>query len=130
MKALEMILMELNVMLKANDFSLDEFAYLISLLKALPNFEFILFDFFSYNEKLLKEVKQAKVSNNKSSNYQMATRMRDIERNCQKHINFKNGRNIDKSTFIFENNQLIYLHFGDAKNDNLVLPFFKSIVNK
>ena len=120
-------LIKLNTILEADLFSLTEFDNVISLFKELPNLKFTLFDFVYYNEKLEQESWERKTASIKSQSYEMAARMRDDERTCQKHIDFKNKRNIDKSMFIFENNQLVYLYFGNAKNDNLVLPIFKSL---
>ena len=120
-------LLKLNAIFEAESFSVNDFAGLINQFKALPNLKFILYDFVFYNEKLLHESQKIKVASIKSAHYEMAARMRDDERTCQKHIDLKNKRNIDKSTFIFENNQLVYLYFGNAKNDNLVLPYFKRL---
>lgn len=122
-------LLKFNAILEADKFPLTELDKLINQFKELPNLKFVLYDFVYYTEKLLKESKERKVASIKSAHYEMAARMRDIERTCQKHLEFKNERNIDKSMFLFENIQLIYLHFGNAKNDNLVLPFFKRLKN-
>ena len=120
-------LIKLNTILEADLFSLTEFDNVISLFKELPNLKFTLFDFVYYNEKLEQESWERKTASIKSQSYEMAARMRDDERTCQKHTDFKNKRNINKSEFIFENNQLIYLHFGNAKNDIPVLAYFKKL---
>ena len=120
-------LIKLNTILESDEFSLTEFDNLINQFKELHNLKFTLYDFVYYNEKLEQESRERKTASLKSQSYEMAARMRDDERTCQKHIDFKNKRNIDKSTFIFENSQLIYLHFGNAKNDIPVLAHFKKL---
>lgn len=127
METPEKTLIRLNAMLEADDFSIIELANLVSLFKELPNLKFKLFDFVYYNEKLEQESRERKTASIKSQSYEMAARMRDDERTCQKHIDFKNKRNIYKSMFILENNQLTYLHFGNMKNDIPVLSYFKKL---
>jgi len=127
MEIIDDILTKLNTLLECDNFSLTELAGLISQLKEVLHSKFKLFDFVFYNEKLQQESKERKTASIKSAQYEMAAKMRDIELMCEKHLQFKNERNVIKSKFIYEKNHLIYLHLGNAKNDITILDYFKML---
>ena len=84
-----------------------------------------LIDFEYYNEKRLGDAKQEKIIFVQLQNFKRAASNRDLELECQKHVDLKSEFKIEKSTFHYEQNYLMYFYLGTAKNDKLVREYFK-----
>lgn len=124
MESPEQMLIKLNAILEAEIFPAEEFSNLMGTIKEQSLFKIDIFNFVYNNEKLLQYSRDRKTAYIKSAQYEMAARMRDMELKCLKLLDFKKERNIEKSMFYFENNTLIFLYFGNVKNDFIILKSF------
>jgi len=96
--------------------------------------KFKLMDFEFFNEERMVKITAEKKRFVKERNFEAAANWRDLEKNFEKHIRFKKYFNIEKSMFYPEDNILLYLYLGTAKNDQVIYSrltstgtgFFKS----
>jgi len=116
---------ELNNFLEAEQFDIDAFGMFFQFLKQNHSFKINLIDFEYYNEQRLEEAKKEKISSVQHQNWEIAASNRDLELLCQKFIDIRNQFNIEKSSFLYEEDYLLYLFLGTARNDKWVREYLK-----
>jgi len=116
---------ELNNFLEAEQFDIDAFGMFFQFLKQNHSFKINLIDFEYYNEQRLEEAKKEKISSVQHQNWEIAASNRDLELLCQKFIDIRNQFNIEKSFFLYEEDYLLYLFLGTARNDKWVREYLK-----
>ncbi|HZL09721.1 MAG TPA: hypothetical protein VFC65_06970 [Prolixibacteraceae bacterium] len=80
-------------------------------------------DFNYFDERRLKKARQGKQKGERIQNFQYARSQRYLERVCQQHVELKMLLGIEKSIFLFEENFLLFCHFGTSKNEPLIIPY-------
>ena len=76
-----------------------------------------LLDYTFYNEQLLNHAKEMKIKAAQQQNFEKAARWRDDEVKCTNALEMKAHFGFSYSTFHYEKPYLIYVFFGNAKND-------------
>lgn len=114
---------ELNRILETTGFEIEVFDKFFQSLKINNNFKIKLIDFEYYNKKRLEEARKEKKICAHLQNFEKAAFNRDLELECQHYIALKTEYKIEKATFHYENNYLIYFYFSTAKNDRLVREY-------
>lgn len=84
-------------------------------------------DFEYYNEKTLLWAQERKVDALKAENYEVAGECRDIEKKCLEYVEMIKRFGIRESAFHFEDNEILYLYFGNARNDKAFKKVFLKI---
>jgi len=116
---------ELNNFLVSEQFDIEAFDAFFLALKQNTSFKIKLIDFEYYNEQRLEEAKKEKISSVQYQNWERAASNRDLELLCQKFIDIRNQFNIEKSSFLYEEDYLLYLFLGTARNDKRVREYLK-----
>src|SRR5665648_32177 len=80
-------------------------------------------DFNYFDEKRLKDARRGKQKGEQIQNFQYARSQRYLERVCQQYVELKTLFGIEKSIFLFEENFLMFCHFGTSKNDREILQW-------
>ena len=119
----EEMVLKLNKLLEADQFNRNEFEILIKLLKEKYKTDIKFLDFEYYNEDRLRMVKEEKIENVKSQDFETAAKFRDLEKECLNYISIKTDYNIEKSTFYYDPDYLFYFCLGTAKNDKIVREY-------
>lgn len=57
-----------------------------------------------------------------------AAKFRNLEKECPTYIDLKTQYNIEKSTFYYDPDYLVYFYLGTAKNDKIVKEYLKELV--
>lgn len=115
----------LNNFLESDSFDIVEFEKLFQSIKARNNFKTKLIDFEYYNETRLEEAKKEIIICLEKKYFEKAVVSRNLELECQIHIDLKSELNIQKSAFHYEHDHLIYFHLGTARNDKLIREYLK-----
>ena len=83
----------------------------------------ILLDFEAHSDQNRINARFWKMRNTRIVNYELAYNMRELEKECQRYLDFKKQYGLEKSSFVLLKDYLIYANFGTAKNDHLVKEF-------
>lgn len=116
-------LKELNLMLNAEDFKIEQFEKIFQIFLKDKMLEIRLVDFEGFSEERKSEFKNKKIREIENSSFEEAARLRDFEVKCEKHLKLKEELKIVKSEFYIENKTLFYLCLGNSKNDSQIKEF-------
>jgi hypothetical protein len=111
---------QMNALLEAEDVDKNWLEEVCNLWQNQTNIRFRLLDFEYYNESQLKTITEEKISYVKNQDFEGAANKREIEKKFIKHVTFKKEMEIEKSAFHFEENILVYLYTGTARNDSVL----------
>lgn len=87
-------------------------------------------DFEYYNEKTLRWAKQGKADAVKAKNYEVGAEYRDIEVKCQEYVAAMDTFGTRESAFHYKDDVVLYLYFGNARNDKAFKKRFLRIFNR
>ena len=124
MQTLECYVTKLNILLDESELSQKKYECLIEEIIEKFNPKFSLLDFKFYNEELKQRSSKEKRKAIYKGDYELAAEKRNIERECQEHINLKMEFSVEKSMFYSSNNYLYYFNLGITENDCLVNEYF------
>lgn len=111
---------EMNDLMEAEDVDKNWLEEVCNLWQNQTNIRFRLVDLEYYNEERLNSITEEKIAFVKAQNFEGAANKREIEKKFIKHVEFKKELEIENSAFHFEENMLVYLYTGTAKNDKLL----------
>lgn len=120
---------QLNDMLVADQIDSVQLEKVCCAWRGKENIRFRLLDFEYYNEDQLKIITEEKIAFVREQNFEGAANKREIEKKFIKHVEFKKELEIEHSAFHFEENMLVYLYTGTAKNDKVLYSRLTSPVN-
>lgn len=112
---------EMNDLLEAEDVDKNRLEEVCNLWQNQTSIRFRLLDFEYYNEDQLKIITEEKIAFVREQNFEGAANKREIEKKFIKHVTFKKEMEIEKSAFHFEENILVYIYTGTARNDSVLL---------
>jgi hypothetical protein len=124
MQTLENYVTKLNLLLDENELNQKQFECLTEEIIEKFNPKFSLLDFKFYNEELKQRSSKEKRKAIYKGDYELAAEKRNIERECQQHINLKMDFDVKKSMFYASNNYLYCFNLGITENDRLVNECF------
>jgi hypothetical protein len=124
---MESIILKLNESLVDADFNQVQFTALLKSVKEQLTFTFL--DFEYYNEERLEMAKKAKTENVQVGNFEWASQERDLERECEKHIDYKTKNKLEKSMFYTDETKLWYMYLGNSTNDNKAKKLFLDLIS-
>ncbi len=124
METIDDIVFEMNIMLYSKVFDRDKFQELLIEIKERYNPRIGMLDLAYYNKVRKKEFWEKKVDAIRNSDFEMAALFRKKEILAHNLEEFKKRFKVKKSVFRFEKNYLVYLHVGNARNDDRVCKFF------
>lgn len=111
---------QLNDMLVAEQINSAQLEKVCSAWQSQTDIRFRLVDLEYYNEEKLNTITEEKIAFVKAQNFEGAANKREIEKKFIKHVEFKKELEIENSAFHFEENMLVYLYTGTAKNDKVL----------
>jgi hypothetical protein len=126
METIDDIVFELNIMLYAKEFNQARFQELLNKIREKYHPRIGMLDLTYYNKVRKKELWNNKVEAVKNSEFEMAASYRKLEILGQNLEEFKKRFKVNKSIIRYQENYLVYLHVGNAKNDKRI----KEIVSK
>lgn len=97
-------------------------------LKSEFNIKIKLIDFEYFNEERLMNAKEEKIICVRLQNFEKAASNRDLELECQKHIDLKNQFELNKSMFDLKEGYLLYYYFGTSLNDRKMKEIYKQFI--
>ena len=122
------ILQKLNEILEKDNPDIELFETLLMTLKSEYNPKIKLIDFEYYTEERLIKAKEEKIICIRLQNFEKAASNRDLELECQKHIDLKNQFELNKSMFDLKEGYLLYYYFGTSLNDRKIREFYKKFI--
>ena len=128
-EALNELTKQLNELLVADQIDSAQLEKVCCAWQSQTNIRFWVVDFVHYNEEQLELITQEKIAFVREQNFEGAANKREIEKKFIKHVTFKKEFEIEKSAFHFEENTLVYLYTGTAKNDKTLLSRLTSPEN-
>lgn len=125
MKEIQQNIKKLNKLLEATHFDLIQFENILNSINNRKSIKIRILDFDYYSKERLNVATKEKKDGLKNQNYEKAANFRDLEKKCQKHVEFKIEHNIEKSMFFYEQKYLLFLHMGTAKNDKIIKEYLE-----
>ncbi len=122
-RSIKYFLKKLNSFLDTREFEIGKFVQTLQRFEKRLNFKIGIIDFKYYNEQRLMKVRKKILKLEKIQNFGYFRNLRKLERICLAHIELRKHFNFEKSTFLYEDNYLIYCHCGNSKNDGLIKPW-------
>ena len=116
-------LKKLNSFLDTREFEIGKFGRTLKRFEKRFNFKIGVIDFKYYDEKRLMKVRKKILKLEKIINFGYFRSQRRLELVCQQYLELKAQLDIDKSNFLFEENVLMYCHFGTSKNDQAIMQW-------
>jgi hypothetical protein len=120
MELLIKIAKDLNILLKKKVMNEIRLEKICQTLGEQTRVRFKLMDFEFFNEERMDLLVAEKNRFLKDKNYEAAANLKDVEKNFEKHIRFRIFFGVRKSGFYSEDNHLVYLHTGKARNDRVI----------
>ncbi len=117
---------ELNSFLELDSFDIEQFDKFFQPIKTNKTFKFKLIDFEYYCEKTQEEAKREKKICITQILFEKAQSYYNIEKECERYIDFKREYNIDVSLFYCQQDYLWYFYFGTSKNDKFLREYFNN----
>jgi hypothetical protein len=124
MQTIDDIVFEMNIMLYAREFDKKKFQDLLNGIKDKYHPKTGMLDLAYYNKVRKKELWDQKINAVRNAEFELAASYRRMEILCQNLTKFKIQFKIKRSIFKYEENYLVYLHVGNARNDEVVKEFF------
>ncbi len=124
METAEDIVFEMNIMLYARKFDKNKFQELLNELKEKYHPKIRMLDLAYSNKIRKKELWDQKINALRNAEFQLAASYRRMEILCQNLTKFRIQFKLKRSIIRFEENYLVYLHVGNARNDGKVKVFF------
>ncbi len=125
METIDDIVFEMNIMLYAKEFDKDKFQELLNEIREKYNPRIAMLDLAYYNMVRKKELWDKKVEAVRNSDFEVAASYRKQEIYGQNLEEFKKLFKIKKSIIRYEKSYLVYLHVGNARNDDRVWEILK-----
>lgn len=122
-RSIKYFLNRLNSFLEADQLHIGEFGRTLRRFKKRFDPKIGVIDFKYFDEKRLKKARQEKLKGELIKNFQYVRSQRRLERVCQQYLELKSQIGIEKSKFLFEENVLMYCHFGTSKNDLAIMQW-------
>ena len=107
----------MNEMLKGKEFPTEQFEALVKTIQEQFKSKFSVLDFEYYNEQRLAWAHVHKQKSLENQNFEAAASCRDLEIECQRHIEIYKNYDRKESAFLYEENNLLYLYFGNQVQD-------------
>lgn len=120
---------QMNDRLEAHYWDNEWLEQICSFWQEQTNIRFRILDFEYYNEERLAAITQEKIAFVRAQNFEAAANKREIEKKFIKHVTFKKELGIEHSAFHFEENMLVYLYTGTARNDSALYSRLTSPAN-
>jgi hypothetical protein len=125
METIDDFVFEMNIMLYAKDFDEIKFQELLNEIREKYHPRIGMLDLAYYNKARKKDLWDKKIGAVKNSDFEKAASYRKQEILGKNFEEFKKRFKIKKSIIRFEENYLVYLHVGNARNESMVKEFFK-----
>ena len=123
MESVEKIVQKLNELLETEKLVQESFLELFEKIRKKESIIIRILDFEFYNEDRLIHTRKEKIKEIGLQNFDSAASWRKTEKKIQKYIDLKKELNVSQSMFHFQENYLLYLFLGTARND-LVIRFW------
>ena len=120
-RSIKNTLLKLNGFLDAANVDIDRFDRTISRFEKRFDSKIGVIDFEYFDEQRLTKVRRQILKNEKMQNLGYLQNLIRLERLCSSYIELRKLFNFDQSTFLYEDNFLLYCHFGTSKNDPQIL---------
>lgn len=120
-RSLKYFLHRLNGFLEADDIRIGQFGRTLARFEKRFNFKIGVIDFKYFDERRLMKVSKQTLKHEKIQNFGYYRNLRKLERICLSHIELRKLLNFEKSTFLYEENYLLYCYSGTSKNDSQIL---------
>lgn len=122
-RSIKYFLNRLNGFLITDEMRIDQFGRTLKRFEKRLNPKIGVVDFKYFDENRLKKARQEKLKGELIKNFQYVRSQRRLERVCQQYLELKTQFDIEKSIFLFEENVLLYCHFGTSKNDQAIMQW-------
>ena len=126
METIDDMVFEMNIMLYAKDFDTIKFQNLLNEFREKYHSKIGMLDLAYYNKVRKKELWDQKINAMRNAEFELAASYRRKEILGQDLLKFKKRFKIKRSIFRYEENYLVYLHVGNARNDVIVKETFKN----
>jgi len=124
MELIDEVADELNELLDAKRLDKKKLKKLIGELMKLSRVEFRFLNFEFFNADLKELAVERKIKHVSESNFEAASRYRELEVECLSYLRFKKYFSWKDSLFYPERNMLLYFYTGKSKNDLELKEYF------
>ena len=114
-------LKKLNSFLDTKEFEIGKFGQTLNRFEKRFDFKIGIIDFKYYGEQRLMKVRKKMLKQERIQNFGYLRNLSKLERICLNHIELRKLFNFEKSTFLYEENYLLFCQCGNYRNDREIL---------
>jgi hypothetical protein len=120
-RSMKYFLKKLNSFLDTKEFEIGKFGQTLKRFEKRFDFKIGIIDFKYYGEQRLMKVRKKMLKQERIQNYGYLRNLSKLERICLNHIELRKLFNFEKSTFLYEENYLLFCQCGTYRNDCEIL---------
>lgn len=122
-RSIKYFLNRLNGFLEADHLNIGEFGRTIRRFEKRFDPKIGVIDFKYFDEKRLMKVRKKMLKQERLQNFGYLRNLRKLELICLNYIELRELFSFEKSTFLYDENYLLYCHCGNSKNDWQIMPW-------
>lgn len=116
-KSIKYFLLKLNGYLETDQFDIEKYSRTLKRFEKRFEPKIGVIDFKYFDEKRLVKVRKQMLQQEKIHNFGYMRNMAKLERICLNYTELRELFSFEKSTFLIEENYLLYCHSGNSKNE-------------
>ena len=120
-RSIKYFLKKLNGFLDTKEFVIDKFGKTLTRFEKRFDTKIGVIDFKYYDEQRLMKVRKKMLKQERIQNFGYLRNLSKLERICLNHIELRKLFNFEKSTFLYEENYLLFCQCGTYRNDCEIL---------
>jgi len=120
-RSMKYFLKKLNSFLDTKEFEIGKFGQTLKRFEKRFDFKIGIIDFKYYGEQRLMKVRKKMLKQERIQNFGYLRNLSKLERICLNHIELRKLFNFEKSTFLYEENYLLFCQCGTYRNDCEIL---------
>jgi hypothetical protein len=130
MESMENVVLKLNELLETENLSQESFLVLFEEIRKNESIIIKILDFEQHSEERLAYARKEKIKEVGIQNFGSAAAWRDKEKKIQKYLDLKKELNVRQSLFYFQEDYLLFLYLGTARNDLVIRFWLKEVLEK
>lgn len=122
-KSIRYFLKRLDGFLEADDLKIAIFDRTLQRFTKRFSPKIAIIDFKYFDERRLKKVRREIEKQERLQNFGYFQNLSKLELICLNYIEIRKLNSLEKSKFLFEDNYLLYCHFGNSRNDRQIITW-------
>ena len=120
-RSIRYFIKKFNSFLDTKEFEIGKFGQTLKRFEKRFDFKIGIIDFKYYDEQRLMKVRKKMLKQERIQNFGYLRNLSKLERICLNYIELRTLFNFEKSTFLYEENYLLFCQCGTYRNDSKIL---------